>query len=53
VRINNADYRTYAAAVRCFEAEITFRSIRDWPEVTDEKDGPNLTGWRGYYYLGA
>lgn len=53
VRINRDEYRTYSAAVRCFEAEITFRSIRHWPEVTDEKDGPHLSRWHDYYYLGA
>jgi hypothetical protein len=53
VRINGEEYRTYSAAVRCFEAEITFRSMRDWPEVTDDEDAPDLPGWRGYYYLGS
>lgn len=53
VRINSDEYRTYSAAVRCFEAEITFRSMRHWPEVSDEKDGPHLSRWRDYHYLGA
>ena len=53
VRMSGNDYRTYSAAIRCYAAEIVFRSIRDWPEVSDEKDGPNLPGWRGYYRIGA
>ena len=53
VRISRRDYRTYSAAIRCYAAEIWFRSIRHWPEVTDEEDGPNLGGWRGYHLLNA
>jgi hypothetical protein len=52
VRISHQEYRTYSAAVRCYAHEITFRSLRNWPEVT-EKDGPELANWRQYVYLGA
>jgi len=52
VRISGDDYRTYSAAVRCYAGEITFRSIRGWPEVSDE-DGPDLERWRGCYRVGA
>jgi hypothetical protein len=41
------------AAVRCYAAEIRFRAIRNSPEVSDERDGPNLTNWRGYYRVGT
>jgi hypothetical protein len=40
-------------AIRCFAHEISFRGIRNWPEVTDEADGPNLAGWRDYVRLNA
>jgi uncharacterized protein YutE (UPF0331/DUF86 family) len=53
VRLRDEDYRKYSAAVRCYAAEVFFRSIRGWPEVTDEEDGPRLADWRGYYRLGA
>lgn len=53
VRISRADYRTYSAAIRCYAAEIGFRSIRNWPEVTDEQDGPNLGAWRDYVRVNA
>jgi hypothetical protein len=53
VRVDRDDYHRYSAAVHCYGQEITFRSIRAWPEVTDEADGPNLEGWEGYYPLGA
>jgi hypothetical protein len=53
VRISREQYRTYSAAVSCYGNEIPFRMIRSWPEVDDERDGPNLAGWRGYYRLGA
>lgn len=53
VRISRQDYRTYSAAIRCYAAEVGFRGIRSWPEVTDEKDGPNLTGWRDYVRINA
>jgi hypothetical protein len=53
VRISAEEYREYSAAVRCYAGEIQFRSVRNWPKVTDEKDGPNLAGWRGYRVIGA
>lgn len=53
VRVSDDDYRTYSAAIRCYSQEIIFRRIRGWPEVTDEKGGPNLSGWRHYYRLGV
>lgn len=53
VRISAEDYRKYSAAVRCYAAEIIFRSIRSWPEASDENDGPDLIGWRGYYRIGV
>lgn len=52
VRISSAEFRTYSAAVRCYAAEILFRSIRHWPEASDERDAPDLPGWRGYYRIG-
>jgi hypothetical protein len=48
VRVTRHEYREYSAAVRCYAAELAFRSFRSWPEVTDEKDGPDLAGWRNY-----
>lgn len=53
VRISREDYRKYSAAVRCYAAEIQFRSIRSWPEVSDEEDGPKLTAWRNYCLVNA
>jgi hypothetical protein len=53
VRISDTDYRTYSAAVRCYSQEIIFRSVRRWPEASDERDGPRLAAWRDYYRLGA
>ncbi|HEX6700569.1 MAG TPA: hypothetical protein VF101_07540 [Gaiellaceae bacterium] len=53
VRVSNGDYRKYSAAIRCYAQEVVFRSIRHWPEVSDERDGPNLAGWRGYCRIGA
>lgn len=53
VRISREDYGTYSAAVRCYAAEIQFRSIRSWPEVSDEQDGPKLTNWRDYCIVNA
>jgi len=50
VRISHEEYRTYSAAVRCYAHEVTFRSMRIWPEVTDD-DGPKLDNWRGHVYL--
>ena len=40
VRISREDYRRYSAAIRCYAQEISFRGIRGWPEVIDERDGP-------------
>jgi hypothetical protein len=53
VRISRTDYRKYSAAIRCYAAEIIFRSFRRWPEVSDEKDGPQLDRWRGYHRINA
>jgi hypothetical protein len=53
VRISPDEYRLYSAALRCYSAEIIFRSIRNWPETSDENDGPNLANWRNYYVIGA
>jgi hypothetical protein len=53
VRINREEYRMYSAAVRCYAAEINFRAIRNRPEVTDEKDGPDLANWREFGVIGA
>lgn len=53
VRISESDYRTYSAAIRCYSQEVLFRSVRHWPEATDEKDGPNLAAWRDYYRVGS
>jgi hypothetical protein len=53
VRVSRNDYRTYSAAIRCYAHEVNYRGIRNWPEVTDEKDGPNLAGWRGYVRVNA
>lgn len=53
VRISDADYRMYSAAIRCYSQEILFRSVRRWPEASDDKDGFRLTDWRDYYRVGA
>jgi hypothetical protein len=53
VRLTPEDYRRYSAAINCYAAEILFRSVRDWPEASDEEDGPNLAKWRGYYRIVA
>lgn len=52
VRIKNAAYRKYSAAVRCYANEILFRGIRSWPEVSDA-DGPDLERWRDYSLVTA
>ena len=46
VRISREEYRQYSAAIRCYAQEISFRGMRGWPEVTDERDGPHLARWR-------
>jgi hypothetical protein len=46
VRISRQEYREYSAAIRCYAQEITFRGMRGWPEVNDERDGPHLARWR-------
>ncbi len=53
VRLTRDDYRRYSAAVRCYASEITFRPMRHWPDTSDEKHGPDLKGWRGYYRVNA
>lgn len=53
VRISRVDYRRYSAAIRCYAAEIIFRSIRNWPEVTDENVGPRLSDWRNHHLINA
>lgn len=53
IRISTPDYRIYSAAVRCYAAEIGFRGIRHWPEVSEERDGPHLGQWRDHYRIGA
>lgn len=53
VRLNGANYRTYSAAIRCYGQEIIYRSIRQWPEASDEKDGPDLNNWQSYHMAGA
>lgn len=53
VRVSAAEYRTYSAAIRCYSAEIWFRSIRSWPETNDDEHGPRLDRWREYYVIGA
>jgi hypothetical protein len=42
----------YSAAINCYAAEIIFRPLRSWAEVTDA-DSPELEQWRDYYRLGA
>lgn len=53
VRVSDDDYRTCSATIRCYAMEISFRSIRRWPKVSDAQDGPDLAGWRGYCRIGA
>lgn len=53
VRLAPHDYRTYSAALRCYAQEVQFRGIRNWPEVTDEANGPHLADWRNYVVIGA
>ncbi len=53
VRISRDDYRRYSAAIRCYAQEISFRGVRGWPEVTDERDGPDLARWRDYVRINA
>jgi hypothetical protein len=48
VRISTDEYRIYSAAIRCYAQEIVFRSVRHWPEASDEHDGPQLADWRNY-----
>ncbi len=50
VRISREEYRRYSAAIRCYAQEI---SMRGWPEVTDERDGPDLARWRDYVRVNA
>ncbi|HZV73163.1 MAG TPA: hypothetical protein VFF79_05555 [Conexibacter sp.] len=52
VRMSDADFRTYSAAVRCYAAEVQYRLIRGWIELPDE-DAPDLARWRDYRRLGA
>jgi hypothetical protein len=52
VRVIRDEYRTYSAAINCYAAEIVFRPLRSWPEVS-EADGPDLAKWRKYYRLGS
>jgi hypothetical protein len=53
VRISRDDYRRYSAAVRCYAAEIVYRGFRNWPEVSDDRDGPDLLRWRDYVRVNA
>lgn len=53
VRISREDYRQYSAAIRCYAEEISFRGMRGWPEVTDERDGSDLARWRDYVRVNA
>lgn len=53
MRIFREDFRQYSAAIRCYAQEISFRGIRGWPEVTDERDGPQLQRWRDYVRVNA
>lgn len=53
VRLSREDYRTYSAAIRCYAAEISFRGIRNWPEVSDEEHGVNLANWRQHVRVNA
>lgn len=53
VRVSRDDYRRYSSAIRCYASEISFRGIRRWPEVSDERDGPDLDRWDQYYLIGT
>lgn len=53
VRVSRDDYRRYSSAIRCYASEISFRGIRSWPEVSDERDGPDLDRWDQYYLIGT
>jgi hypothetical protein len=53
VRISGDDYRKYSAAIRCYGREIIFRPLRRRDGSDDDRFGPNLGGWRGYYVIGA
>lgn len=53
VRASRDDYRRYSSAIRCYAAEISFRGIRNWREVTDEDDGPDLERWDQYHLIGS
>lgn len=53
VRVSRDDYRRYSSAIRCYGHEIAFRGIRSWPEVSDERDSPNLEHWDQYYLVGT
>lgn len=52
VEVTREEYRTYSAAINCYAAEIVFRPLRSWPEVTDD-DKPKLESWRKYCRLGS
>jgi hypothetical protein len=52
VRLLRSDYQRYSAAIRCYAAEISFRGIRNWPEVSDA-DAPDLASWQNYRLLGV
>jgi hypothetical protein len=53
VRVSRDEYRQYSAAIRCYAEEISFRGMRGWPEVSDERDGPDLARWRDYVRINA
>lgn len=52
IRITRDGFKTYSSAIRCYGAEVRFRTIRSWPEVSDD-EGPDLANWRGYYRINA
>jgi hypothetical protein len=53
VRLSDANYRTYSAAIRCYGAEVIHRLYRRWPELADPDGGPDLENWREYHLAGA
>lgn len=53
VRVSREAYRRYSSAVRCYAGEICFRGIRTSPEVSEERDGPDLERWDKYYLVGT
>lgn len=53
VRISRDAYRKNSVAVRCYAAEIQFRSFATGLRYLKEKDAPRLSDWRSYYRLGA